>query len=476
MKLYPHQQRAIDELRRSLHRGHRTPVVQAPTGMGKTVLAGHITENALQKGNRVIFAVPRVSLITQTVGSFARHGITQIGVLQADHPLTDPHQPVQIASIQTLQRRRFVPPCELVILDEVHERFKFVNRWMESWNKIPFIGLSATPWAKGMGKYHDDLIIAATTADLIRDGYLSDFRVYAPSAPDLKGVRVQGGDYVERELGARMRPLTADIVSTWLELGESRPTLCFAVDRAHAKQLQQEFWQAGVPTGYVDCFTPLEERDQVGAALRRGDIKVVCNVNCLSVGVDWDVRCLILARPTKSPIRHVQTIGRGLRTAPGKSDCLILDHSDSHKRLGFVTDIHADKLDDGTERGHYQHVKTREAKECPKCHYMRPPGKAICPACGYQPQHRREVATNPGRLQEIKTSEWSADTKAHFLAELRYIQRMRGYAPGWIKATYRKITGEWPALTGGVKSPSPETWHIVDRMIDQWRSRAEKQR
>ena len=223
---------------------------------------------------------------------------------------------------------------------------------MPEWQRVPFVGLSATPWTKGLGKHYDDLIVAATTAELIDKGFLSPFRVYAPAHPDLSAVKIVAGDYHEGQLSEAMSQpvLVADTVSTWLRLGEDRPTLCFAVDRAHARRLADEFEAAGVPTGYVDANTPADERERIGQRLREGQIKVVCNVYCLTTGVDWDVRCIILARPTRSEILYTQIIGRGLRTAEGKSDCLILDHSDTTLRLGFVTDIHHETLDDGQHR------------------------------------------------------------------------------------------------------------------------------
>ncbi len=139
-------------------------------------------------------------------------------------------------------------------------------------------------------------------------------------------------------------------MDTWLRRAENRPTFCFAVDSAHAKHLQTKFTEAGVSTGYIDAYTPTNERAEIKRQFHNGDISVVCNVGCLTTGIDWDVRCIVLARPTKSEILFVQMIGRGLRTAEGKEDCLILDHSDTHLRLGFVTDIHHETLDDGRPR------------------------------------------------------------------------------------------------------------------------------
>jgi DNA repair protein RadD len=100
---------------------------------------------------------------------------------------------------------------------------------------------------------------------------------------------------------------------------------------------------------------------------------VVCNVGVLTTGVDWDVRCIILARPTKSEILYTQIIGRGLRTAEGKQDCLVLDHSDTTLRLGFVTDIHHSKLSDGTLEGDTsaapQDKPPAKPKECTICSF-----------------------------------------------------------------------------------------------------------
>ena len=95
--------------------------------------------------------------------------------------MTDAGQPVQVASLQTLQRRR-LPQADIVIIDEAHRWFGFLGKWMSmpEWQRVPFVGLSATPWTKGLGKHYDDLIVAATTADLIDKGFLSPFRVYAP--------------------------------------------------------------------------------------------------------------------------------------------------------------------------------------------------------------------------------------------------------------------------------------------------------
>src|SRR6187399_2770255 len=115
--LHPHQARAIDLLRLSLARGRRRPILQLPTGAGKTITAASIVESALGKGKRVLFTVPLLSLVDQTVERFAEEGIRAVGVMQGYHPLTDCSQPVQVASVQTLARRA-LPQSDLVLVDE----------------------------------------------------------------------------------------------------------------------------------------------------------------------------------------------------------------------------------------------------------------------------------------------------------------------------------------------------------------------
>jgi len=206
MQLRDYQISAIESLRSSLATGHKRPVVALPTGAGKTVIAASIIRMAREKNRRVAFVVPSLTLIDQTVARFESNGIWEIGVMQAMHEMTDPNMPVQVCSIQTLARRK-VPDVDIVIVDECHVQFKFLIEWMgrEEWKSIPFVGLSATPWARGMGKVWDDLIIATTTEELIRIGHLSPFRCYAPAHPDLSGVKTVAGDFDLKGLSEAMQ-------------------------------------------------------------------------------------------------------------------------------------------------------------------------------------------------------------------------------------------------------------------------------
>ena len=260
------------------------------------------------------------------------------------------------------------------------------------------------------------------------------------------------GDYHEGDLSGVMNdaPLVADIVDTWRRRAENRSTFCFCVNRAHAKHLQAKFTEAGISTGYIDFRTQISERSEIKRRFHNGDIRVVCNVGCLTPGIDWDVRCIVLARPTKSEILFVQMIGRGLRTAEAKEDCLILDHSDTHLRLGFVTDIHHSVLDDGRPRAQAKAAdRIRLPKECPQCAFLKPPRTPQCPACGFKAEVVDTVKVADGDLIEITGRSKRADApskneKAAFYAQLMGYGQGHGYSSGWAAYKFREKFGIWP--------------------------------
>lgn len=456
--LYDDQQDLITDLRTTIGQGIKRIVAQAPTGFGKTRVSAEIVTLGRKKGSRVAFVVPAISLVDQTVESFYAEGIRDIGVIQANHDMTDWSQPVQVCSIQTIQARKAYPAADIVIIDECHRLFDAHKRWLTDpeWLGKPMIGLSATPWSKGLGKYFQTLIKAPSLQELIGKGRLSRFRVFATGHPDLGGVRTVAGDYHEGELSTAMQAgsLTADIVRTYRDKWGKGKTLCFGVDKAHAKTLQERFEAAGIPCGYQDADTTADERREIRRKFHSGEYEVVCNIQTLTTGVNWDVRCLILARPTKSEMLFVQIIGRALRTAPGKDEALILDHSDTTARLGFVTEIDHDDLDDGRPASKTkQERKEPLPKECEACAFLMPRSSRKCPNCGHEIKITSSIFEADGELQEIvpgqllkvgRKTVWSDPEKRVFLAELKGYAVEHGYKPGWAANKYREKFGEWP--------------------------------
>jgi superfamily II DNA or RNA helicase len=477
--LRPYQAQALADIRESVRGGVLRLMVQAATGAGKTKLAAALVDSALSKGNRTAFVVPAVSLVDQTVEAFWAEGIRDVGVIQANHQMTDWSRPVQVCSIQSIRARRAFPEAQAVIFDEAHKLHETHREWIHhpDWKSVPMIGLSATPWTKGLGKHFDSLLVAATTAEMIEQGYLAKFRIFATGHPDLSGVRTVAGDYHEGELSNAMQEgeLTADIVRTWKEKWGQGKTLCFAVDKAHAQSIQARFIEAGITCGYQDAQTTADERREIKRKFHDGSYQVVCNIQTLTTGVDWDVRCLILARPTRSEMLYVQIIGRALRAAPGKDHALILDHSDTTQRLGFVTDIHHDQLDKGTkaEAKVTFENKPKLPKECKQCGCLK--STKVCPNCGFEAKPASGVVENEGELIEIsvdrkptasaaKADHWSPRERKAFLAQLRGYAVLHGYKPGWASMKYREKFNQYPPRAfddigpAGTVSPAVTAW------------------
>jgi DNA repair protein RadD len=110
-------------------------------------------DGARRKGKKVLVVVPALSLIDQTVDALRQEGLSEVGVMQAMHCLTDFTQPIQVASVQTLMRRK-LPDVDLAIIDEAHRWYKYYGWWfaLGEWQHRPIVGLSATPWTRGLGK------------------------------------------------------------------------------------------------------------------------------------------------------------------------------------------------------------------------------------------------------------------------------------------------------------------------------------
>ena len=345
--LRPRQATAIASVRKAIKEGHRRIVLQAPTGSGKTISASHIIAGALDKGNRPIFCVPRLSLIGQTIKRFEAQGICDIGVIQGQHERTEFCAAVQIASIHTLVKRP-LPEVNFAIIDEVHLQLKSLNEILDSeaWKNKIVIGLSATPWTKGMGLRWTKLIVLATTNEMIDEGWLTPVVGYGVPdefMPDVSKVHTNfDGEYVEGEAEKAMttQKIVGNVVKTWLEKWGKDKTFMFCVNRNHAKKMQQEFQDAGISCGYIDGTMDADEREAVLRKYRNGEHKIIASIDTMGIGVDEDVRCIVYLRLTKSEMKWVQDGGRGIRIADGKESCMLLDHAGTAEELGLFTDIH----------------------------------------------------------------------------------------------------------------------------------------
>ncbi|EAM7300713.1 hypothetical protein AG28_01075 [Salmonella enterica subsp. enterica] len=228
---------------------------------------------------------------------------------------------------------------------------------------------------------------------------------------------------------------------------------------AHANYLTIQFNLVGVNAEVMTADTPVDERQTIIHRFETGATKIIVSVGVLVAGFDSDVRCIIYARPTKSEIRWLQALGRGLRTAPGKESCLIFDHSGTVHRLGYPDSIEYDDLpgkSDGMEESARRAVEERAEKlphECSQCHYMKPAGVYVCPKCGHKPLGGEDVDTDTGRKLTKLGKNQHLPTKAEkqaWWSQIKFYQRQRvsqGKKPvsdAWCAHTFREKFGEWP--------------------------------
>jgi superfamily II DNA or RNA helicase len=294
--LRPYQTSAIERLDEAVCRGVRRVLVAAPTGSGKTVIAAALMRRDVDAGRRVLFLAHRRELIHQTVAKLLDAGVPEatIGVIMGNDPRRRPDAQIQVASVDTL-RRRPLPPADVVIVDECHRAIaRSHSSITERYPDALHIGYTATPYrgdGTGMRERYDEMIIVATPRLLIADGFILEPRVFTipkGAMPDLRGVRVRGGDYDERALAEAMnqKRLVGNLVEHWLRLANNERTVVFAVNVAHSKHIAAQFTAAGIAAEHVDGTMANAERDAALARIASGETRVLCSCMLVSEGFD----------------------------------------------------------------------------------------------------------------------------------------------------------------------------------------------
>ena len=427
--LRDYQIKSIDLIREEYLKGITKTCLVLPTGAGKSVVACEIIKTTIARGKRVIFVVRGVSLIDQISKRLFREN-TQHGVVQANHWNFRPTLPVQVISIDTAIARDIYPEADLIIIDECDQAVsdgykKFLSHYPNAF----ILGITATPYTdKSLRHVAESAIVPITMQELIDQKYLSPFRYFAVSAPDLSGVKVSSStnDYVSDQLEGAMvaNGLTGKVVDHYIKYASDRPTLLFAVNVHHSKLLADNFNDKGIRAEHADANTSLEKRNEIFARLESRETKIVCTVGIATRGFDAPfVSCLILARPTKSLNLHRQMLGRGTRLSEGKIDNLILDHANNLMRLGFPTDEVEIDLDG--KKAKESHVKeTKVCKSC-FCCYRGP----ACPECGATPPEREKVVLEESddELREMTDQELDVIYREYIKLQARAKTSGRNY-------------------------------------------------
>lgn len=450
------QIKAMHSIAGNILAGHKNQMLMAPTGAGKTYLGLRLIYKALKAGKRATFLCDRITLVNQTSEAANEFGLGDHGIIQADHPMENWAKRFQIASVQSVESRGW-PDTDVLIVDEAHTmRDAWVKYAMESHAKV--IGLSATPFSRGLGKVFTELVCPTTMHELTQLGELVPMRVLSCRRPDMSGAKVDNfGEWQQGEAAARGMEIIGDVVAEWLRHGEGRKTIVFGATIAHCEELCRQFNEAGVQAATFTKDTLGPERKQLVDEFKRPDsvLRVLISVEALAKGFDVkDVGCVVDCRPLrKSLSTAIQMWGRGLRKseATGKKDCILLDHSGNITRFADdFTDIYFNGLAtldkgealDKTVRKDEQ--DEREKKGCPECGYK--PFRKRCMSCGFEILARSEIVHEAGTMHPVTIGGKQME-RADLFNELCAYARSR---PGiqkkasFAKAKFKELTGDWP--------------------------------
>jgi len=445
--LRTYQQAVIDDVRTAFRTSKRV-CLQVPTGGGKTVIASYVMQNAVAKGNRVLFLVHLKELIEQTSAKLSTFGVEH-GIIAAGFKPSEAM--VQIAMVQTLSRRGTAFEPNLIVIDEFHHAVsKQYKRVLEQFPQAKVLGLTATPIrldGKGLKDVADVIVTGPTVKSLIEQKYLNSYRYFSvPRVLDTSKIKTKMGDYDQEELQKAIDEsgIVGDAIGHYRQYLDGKKAIVFCQRIKHSQELVDLFLAEGIQAAHLDGTMPKAERESVIEGFRSGAIKVLSNCSLISEGFDVpDCDGVIMLRPTQSLGLYLQMIGRGLR--PSANPTIVLDHVGNYTRHGLPCDAREWSLEGKTKTEKQISVKT-----CKQCFAVFTGAK--CSECGLEPVvkvEKKPIKAVKGQLVEImlgglslyiqRTQQGTVPrdelmrlmSKCSTLEHFNALGRQLNYSPGW---------------------------------------------
>lgn len=450
MQLRPKQLELNAAATEEARKGHKAILIQAATGFGKSVCATAQIQTALSRDRKCLFVVPKRDLVRQMSSTFTEFGIAHSFIAAGKH--YNPFSSVHIATVGSLVNRLGKAKPDVVFIDETHvgaaqldkviKYYKAAGAWV--------IGLSATPKrldGRGLNCWYDTMVCGPSVRWLIDNKFLSEYRLFQPSTPDLSGIKTVGGDYAKGALNERMeqdRVLIGNAVQHYKTHAMGKANVAFCTSIKHSELVCAEFNERGIPARSIDGTMTDEERRALIRAFATRQILVLCSVDLLHTGFDLasnagmpvTVECMSDLRPTKSLALQLQKWGRVLRYKD--EPAIIFDHAgnclnaDGTTNHGFPCEERQWSLESTAKAGKKVTEKATPVRQCPTCFYCHPPAPQ-CPNCN----HVYEVASRTveqidGELVEIDREAVRKIAKveqatARTLDQLILLGRTRGY-------------------------------------------------
>ncbi|WP_418318437.1 DEAD/DEAH box helicase [Segatella sp.] len=263
--------------------------------------------------------------------------------------------PIKAVSIQWLSKHydEIEEEPGMIVIDEAHHALAKTYKGM--WDRFPkakFLGLTATPCrlnGKGFTDLFDVLVQSWSVPEFISKGRLATYDFVSIKSDgvtqrliDSLQKRGADGDYQNKEMDMLLnkKPSIERLYQSLEEFGKDRKGIVYAINISHAQKITKLYQENGVKAIAIDSKTPATERQQDIEAFKKGDIQVLVNVDIFSEGFDCpDVEFVQLARPTLSLAKYLQMVGRGLRVAKGKKNCVIIDNVGLYRVFGLPSQV-----------------------------------------------------------------------------------------------------------------------------------------
>ena len=481
LELRPYQKATLDALRKGFVAGNRKQILYAPTGAGKTEMAIALLEATKDKGNRAAMILDRIILCDQTSQRLDKYNIDH-GVLQSGHWRDKPYEKIQVCSAQTLERRGEFPGLSLLIVDEAHQTRDATVEFIKNNPDVRVIGLTATPFTKGLGNIYENVISTVTTKQLVEDKVLVPLRVFIAKEIDMTGAKKVAGEWSPNETTKRGMQITGDIVEEWEKktiqiFGKPVKTIVFCSGVAHGADLSQRFAASGYNFISISYQDDDEFKQDVIKDFSRPDTEIhgLIATDILTKGFDVpDVLIGVSARPfSKSLSSHIQQMGRIMRGCEGKEFAVWLDHSGNYLRFRedwdevYSNGVH--QLMEGREKPKKEPTqKEKEAHKCPSCGSLWIGMSDTCHNCGYVKMRKSKIEQVAGELQELGGPS-DRDIKQKWWSMLNWYVRNQGWNPGRAAHLYKEKFGVWPrSLHDTPEIPDREVTKHVDNSIRRY--------
>jgi superfamily II DNA or RNA helicase len=421
------QSNGIFKLREKILFGKKRIILMAPTGAGKGFIMAMLTQMGLSKGSDVLTVLYGSDLIRQTEKNYKRYYNIDSQIIMGS--VKSPPEKTKIASISTLHRRN-LPDADFIIVDECHQsKSPTYRKIFEHYQDKIIIGLSATPF-NNLDNF-EDCIVLATVKELIALKFLVQPKHFAPKTKvNTDGLKIVKGEWEDKDLEREALKITGDAIAEWKLRAHNRQTVVFCVNVNHSLEMAKAFNDEGIKAVHIDGETPAEIRDQAIDDIKSGAIQVICNVMVFSTGIDCpEIACVVMLRPTHSEILYCQQIGRGLRPAPNKKDCIVIDHANNVSRFGLSTDDRLPVITAPEKKKSSKKLGEVEIKiwVCTFCYCTNYIKDTHCMECKEaRPVKEKKLTTEDGELQEITESK-KKNTKI-FLGDVMPFGKHRGTA------------------------------------------------